>query len=659
MKSKKRLIGFLLIAVLISTVLGVSIFASERSFAERTRDDIHASLEILTSEDGFTAHVTANNLACEYVDSIRLTLHVPDSFGIVPDVIPDGESDSYTAGTVFEYELLLPKGEQYENDIKSLDISKISTETEPPKAETPGDDTDAESGKTDENESDEVESPATADSFLKVLICALSIFAVIFVSSLIISKKFGRSFLSLMLVAVMVVPMLAFSYLPISAAETERGFSLAVGFEYEGARYTCTLDVEYDYKFEEAAVEGTTGMDRFDITYYWGPHGNEVQDENFFKAIAECGFTTIPLEMNSAENNKIALEYMKEYGLTCSALFDWNIYDIITQHTPETITQQEVDGWVEFVVEKYAEFDNIEGWWLYDEPDVYKFPILGMVVDAFKRIDPDRECVINLFPNYATAQQLGADTYDDYLQTFIDIVDPHYISYDHYHFTTSGPRAGFYTNLESVRRAGLEAGLDQMQIILLTQHLNYEDLTYEQLAFEVNMSLVYGMKRMSYFTFILDDSMPGRGWSNACMGYDGTIYPHYYDVQNISKWLMPLGTELFDKTSTAVFHSPNGQRLEAYCTKYTTYGDLGEVEGSNFVYGFFDDCSFMIVNKEYDAEDGENVLTLIDVKEGLEYFDAINGAWKSVDGDPRVSRDGNGRYTISFDAGEGILFRVN
>ena len=67
----------------------------------------------------------------------------------------------------------------------------------------------------------------------------------------------------------------------------------------------------------------------------------------------------------------------------------------------------------------------------------------------------------------------------------------------------------------------------------------------------------------------------------------------------------------------------------------------------------------MIVNKEYDAEDGENVLTLIDVKEGLEYFDAINGAWKSVDGDPRVSRDGNGRYTISFDAGEGILFRVN
>ena len=210
-----------------------------------------------------------------------------------------------------------------------------------------------------------------------------------------------------------------------------------------------------------------------------------------------------------------------------------------------------------------------------------------------------------------------------------------------------------------------------MQIILLTQHMGYANLTYDQIEWEVNMCMTYGAKRISYFTYWLDNNLLGEGWTNSCVDINGTIYQHYYDVQKIHKWLYPLGTELFDKTSVGVFHVME-RNTTSTLKAYTSYGDLGEIEADNFVIGFFDDGSFMISNKDYKVEekvsfvDGKPVITenpdspfiFLDIDSGLQYFNTETSTWCDAEADGVVFRNADGKLEKNFEIAEGMLFRV-
>ena len=176
------------------------------------------------------------------------------------------------------------------------------------------------------------------------------------------------------------------------------------------------------------------------------------------------------------------------------------------------------------------------------------------------------------------------------------------------------------------------------------------------------MALVYGMKRMSYFTFWNDQYMESSGWENSCMNSKGEKNPHYYDVQAVNEWLYPLGNELFGKTSTAVFHKGSSDKLSSSCTPYSSYGELGLCTGEDFVIGFFDDASFMIVNKEYyydDEDNTKNTLVFDDIRSGLEYFDTESASWKNAEESSAVTRNDDGKYVAQLEPGQGILFRVN
>ena len=465
------------------------------------------------------------------------------------------------------------------------------------------------------------------------------------------NPKRGAAFIFALL---MIFP-LAFSA---SAVTTERKIMLEGMIELDGVEHPVTAVITYDHSFTEQKAEGTDGMEKFEITYYYGPQGQDLCNEEYIKKIAECGFTSVPVESWEPAINKTALGYLRKYGMTCSALADYRIQNALAISDQTTI-----DNLIGEVVAEYKDYnDVIKGWLLRDEPSATDFPALGRVVDAFRRIDPDRETMINLFPTYASTEQLGTKTYQEHLDKFISTVKPSYLSYDHYHFQKNTTRKGFFENIEIIRDTAIANKIDPMLIILLTEHMSYADLTKYQIEWEVNMCLTYGMKRISYFTFWLCQSLLDQGWSDACMDTTGKIYPHYYDVQEINKWLLPLGTELFDKTSTAVFHtrSKGGGSFEAGCEKYESYGDLGEVEAdASVVIGFFDDGSFMITNRMYtDIEASRNTLEFLDIASGLEYFDTASASWKDAEADGVVTRNENGVLCHTFEPGEGILFRV-
>lgn len=409
-------------------------------------------------------------------------------------------------------------------------------------------------------------------------------------------------------------------------------------------------------------------MKKFEISYFYGPpgYGHYPVNEQVVKDIADCGFTTVPL-YTTPDDEKRVLALFEKYGITCCSLFKTDITDgMIVSDRRDSVTDEEIDALVKTYVDDMKDCKNLIGWNIIDEPSANFFPVMKKIMAAFRRYDPDKELHINMWPNYANSEQMQAKDYTTYVNTLVKELDPDYLSFDYYHFmsaTTSSPLGRLFDNLEEVRKVALENNKDYMQIVLITKHSHYANITPYQLQWEVNVDLAYGAKRISYFTFWNDQFMERDGWENACMTSTAQKTERYYQVQKVNKWLMPLGTELFAKKSVAVFHlgDTSTEAIGTFAKAYEPFGRLGRCKGEDFIAGFFDDESFMIVNKQYyeKTADGKNVFTFIDVKNGLQYFNTDTALWQDAEKDGIVTRNGNGEYETRFTPGEGILFRVN
>ena len=606
---------FIAFAMCLSLTLSLCAFAADDGVISKTKDGLTANMTLTTENENVELEVEVVNESAANVSNIAITLTLPEAFAL------------YSGELNTPIPLAVGSAQKLSYTITNTDAIPETTvpETEP----------------------EPVKSGCGA-----VISGTAAIFALM-ISAFFLFKNPGRG-AACMLACLMLVPLA----LPIHAATTERGIVLEDVVIYEEKEYPISVTVSYDHTFTEAKGVDTKGMDKFDITYYYGPQGQDLCNEDYIKKIAECGFTSIPIEGYDPTINKTALGYLRKYGMTCLGLKDNRLI-----HAQTLTSQTEIDALVTETVNDYKDyFDVIKEWWIRDEPSASDFPALARVIDALHRIDPDRGTMINLFPTYASEKQLGTATYQEHLDKFISTVKPDYISYDHYHFQKNTTRKGFFENIEIVRDTAIANEIDPMLIILLTEHMSYADLTKYQIEWEVNMCLTYGMKRVSYFTFWLCQNLLNEGWSDACMDTTGKIYPHYYDVQEINKWLLPLGNELFDKNSTAVFHvrTKGGGSLEKGCEAYKSYGTLGEIAtDAAFVIGFFDDESFMITNRMYtDTENSRNTIEFLDIASGLEYFDTASASWKDAEADGIVTRNDNGILCRTFAPGEGMLFRV-
>ncbi len=358
-------------------------------------------------------------------------------------------------------------------------------------------------------------------------------------------------------------------------------------------------------------------MKQFDITYFYGPYGSRITDPTVVRHIAESGMTLIPLHYDT-ETNKKALPLLAEQGIRAN-VGDPRIVDLYNRE--DLASTDEV---IRSVVLDYQGYDNVAGWDLVDEPHAGKFPILAAITAAFRKYTPDKETVINLFPNYASPKMCGTPDYRTYLTEFADVVHPHLLSYDHYHFLGRGSRqaiiectdtrereirlaaektedrGGFFENIELVRAVAEEKSLDPMLIVLLTEHGPYRNLTRGELFWEVNMSLVYGMRRISYFTYWEPASdVEFWRWTNAMCDAAGNRTPHYYDVQAINGVITPVGRVLFDKKSLAVFHvGPS----EEGTTSFAPFGGIAAIDGDDAVIGFFEGGYVYLVNRSFTHE---------------------------------------------------------
>lgn len=329
------------------------------------------------------------------------------------------------------------------------------------------------------------------------------------------------------------------------------------------------------------------------------------------------------------------------------------------------------------VVRDYAGYPALHGYHITDEPNSGAFPALAAVRQILADLDPVHEAYINLFPNYASAEMLGNPTYYDHVRQFADTVRPAIISYDHYHFIKGEPmesvgmgsrrenqiyeaafrkveRPGFFDNIEDVRRVSAETDTPFMVIVLVVEHGPYRNLTEAEIRWEVFQSLVYGARRLSYFTYWTPGVDTEEGddmwhWRNGMISKTGEQTPHYHMVARINRDLSVLGDTLMGRESRAVFHL--GQVPDGKVTYWSgAFRDVMSMQAEAVTAGFFDGGYVLLANKDY--ENPSPVTFTVTPGRRVMHMDKATGLWV-------VTHEQDGAYTLTLAPGDGELVRID
>lgn len=147
----------------------------------------------------------------------------------------------------------------------------------------------------------------------------------------------------------------------------------------------------------------------------------------------------------------------------------------------------------------------IAGWFLRDEPVTLQYPQLRQLRDSILAADGRHLLYLNLLPSTVSPADLHADSYEDYVQRFVDEVGLPLISYDQYPVVEQGGKAvvrpEFYGNLEAVSRVARRNGLPFWAFCLSTAHASYPVPPAEHLRYEAFSALAYGAQCIQYFTY--------------------------------------------------------------------------------------------------------------------------------------------------------------
>jgi hypothetical protein len=261
------------------------------------------------------------------------------------------------------------------------------------------------------------------------------------------------------------------------------------------------------------------------------------------------------------------------------------------------LPDEEIQRRVDALVAQVKGSPAVYGYYLRDEPSSRPFPGIGRWVAAYAKADPAAMPYVNLFPNYASAGQLGAASYDDYLDQFVAQVKPRFLSYDHYALMDDGTlRHGYFQNLEAMRRAALKHGLPFWNIVLSNSHFHYAEPTPGGLRFQAYTTLAYGARGISYFTYFAPEV---GNYRLAPVDQFGHKTPTWDMLRCVNLQIRKLVPTYLTLRSINVFHEPE---VPEECQGIATARVIESISGGSFVVGEFEGPGgqpyAMVVNKD-------------------------------------------------------------
>lgn len=218
------------------------------------------------------------------------------------------------------------------------------------------------------------------------------------------------------------------------------------------------------------------------ILAWIGPPAGQATVERY-KELASCGFNLSFSGFPNADAMAKALDAANAAGVKLLISY------------PDLLVHPEK------AVQRFGQNPALGGYFLRDEPAAADFAALGELTKKIQSLDSRHPCYINLLPNYATPQQLGAPTYPDYVDQFIQKAPVPFISFDYYPIVGTSVRPSWYENLEVIRAKSAAAGKPFWGFALSLRHFGYPTATVAHLREQVYSNLAYGAQGIEYFTY--------------------------------------------------------------------------------------------------------------------------------------------------------------
>lgn len=251
----------------------------------------------------------------------------------------------------------------------------------------------------------------------------------------------------------------------------------------------------------------------------------------------------------------------------------------------------------EKTVRRLMKHPALAGYHLRDEPNATDFPELAEWVKRIQTVDKQHYCYINLFPNYASKEQLfgddyksqpGRDVYAAHVDTFLKHVSVPFISFDHYPVIEKNEkkvlRPEWYKNLEIIAAASKKFNLPFWAFSLSVAHGPYPIPTIADIRLQMYSNLAYGAQVLQYFTYWNPGVNASWDFHDAPIGLDGKRTVVYDRMKEVNREIQNLSGVFLHSKLVSVAHTgkeiPPGTRRLAKLpdpVKVLETGDNGAV----------------------------------------------------------------------------------
>ncbi len=349
------------------------------------------------------------------------------------------------------------------------------------------------------------------------------------------------------------------------------------------------------------------------------------------------------------------------------AMLGSKLLDPASLHDP--IKRKELDN----LIDKFKRYPALDAYFITDEPGTAKFNGLAELVAYLHKRDPGKLAYINLFPTYASEEQLGVSVdrvsktknaypknlhgigsdnktvlvYLEHLRQFVTTVKPDIISYDHYHLFKDRETPHYFLNLALISQVSKERKLPFMNIIQAGKYeKNWRLPTAKEVRFQVYTTLAYGGRGISYFTYWGSDA-------DESLYRNGKQSPLAKDVAVINGEIRKLSPALMSLDSQSVYHT---KTLPVGTEAIPKNSPVKVISDGEFVVGMFGKnkkiSAFMIVNRNYKERQIAEIKIDISGRK-LQELNRKTGKWIGVS-----NLTTNRRIKLTIEPGDGRLFRV-
>ncbi|MBD3384184.1 hypothetical protein GF407_04575 [candidate division KSB1 bacterium] len=251
------------------------------------------------------------------------------------------------------------------------------------------------------------------------------------------------------------------------------------------------------------------------------------------------------------------------------------------------------------VIQDYGSRPGLWGYYISSNPEYDQFTHLAKIVNHFGKKDPAHHAFISIHPLYKNPKSWGVSDYSDYIQAFVDTVQPSILSVSPYPVIEFKLHPDYFKNLEIMRDIWIENNIPFWPTVMVAHVEDLPPTVHSHLRLQSFSALAYGARGIQYFSYFTPKDR-SLNYKNALIDAEGNRSSIYQTVMRINREIKQIGQILNQCKSIRVYHT---EPLPAGTQRLESRDPILFIKEGQFLVGLFEDMDkkryALLVNRDY------------------------------------------------------------